>query len=43
MPEIGVSGSEIRRRVAAGLSIRYYTPRAIEEFIALRGLYREKT
>ncbi len=40
MPAVGLSSSEIRRRVGAGKSIRYWTPRAVEEFIHMRGLYR---
>jgi nicotinate-nucleotide adenylyltransferase len=40
MPLVEFSASEIRRRVAAGLSIRYRTPRAVEEYIAAEGLYR---
>jgi len=39
MPEIGLSSSEIRRRVAAGLSIRYQTPRAVEKYIETHRLY----
>jgi nicotinate-nucleotide adenylyltransferase len=39
MPEIGLSSSEIRRRVSAGNSIRYHTPRAIEKFIETQKLY----
>jgi nicotinate-nucleotide adenylyltransferase len=42
MPEIGIHASQIRRRASAGLSIRYYTPRAVEMFIATHGLYQEK-
>lgn len=40
MPEIGISGTELRRRVANGESVRYHTPRAVEEYIASHGLYR---
>jgi len=40
MPAMGLSGTEIRRRVRAGLSIRYMTPRAVEKFIETHGLYR---
>ena len=41
MPQIELSSSEIRRRVAEGRSIRYRTPRAVEMYIRQRGLYRE--
>lgn len=40
MPAIGISSTEMRRRVAEGRSIRYMTPRAVEVSIATRGLYR---
>jgi len=40
MPEIGLSASDIRRRVAAGQSIRYRTPRAVEKYIETHRLYR---
>ncbi|MBN2581178.1 MAG: nicotinate (nicotinamide) nucleotide adenylyltransferase [Pirellulales bacterium] len=43
MPEIGIHASALRRRVAAGLSIRYYTPRAVEEYIVSHQLYRAET
>jgi nicotinate-nucleotide adenylyltransferase len=40
MPLIDLSSSDIRRRVAAGQSIRYRTPRAVETYIQTHGLYR---
>ena len=40
MPEIGVSSSDIRRRVAAAEPIRYLVPDAVVDLIAERGLYR---
>ncbi len=39
-PSLDVSSSEIRARVAAGRPIRYLVPRAVEELIVSRGLYR---
>ena len=39
MPQIGISSTEIRRRVAADRSIRYHTPRAVEEYIRSNGLF----
>ncbi len=41
MPEIGLSASDLRRRVAEGRSIRYRTPRAVEMYIEAHGLYRQ--
>ena len=41
MPELGISSTGIRRRVAAGRPIRHLVPDAVAEFIAERGLYRE--
>ncbi|MEO8497072.1 MAG: nicotinate-nucleotide adenylyltransferase [Planctomycetota bacterium] len=40
MPIIELSSTEIRQRVASGLSIRYRTPRAVEKFIETQALYR---
>jgi nicotinate-nucleotide adenylyltransferase len=40
MPQMDLSSSEIRRRVADGQSIRYWTPRAVEKYIETQGLYR---
>jgi len=39
-PSLDVSSSEIRRRVAAGDTIRYLLPRDVEELIIDRELYR---
>jgi nicotinate-nucleotide adenylyltransferase len=39
-PALEVSGTLIRRRVAAGRAIRYLVPRAVEELIVDRRLYR---
>ena len=39
-PPVGVSSSQVRARVAAGLPIRYLVPDAVEEFIVERDLYR---
>lgn len=41
MPVIELSSTDIRTRVAAGQSIRYRTPRAVEKYIATHGLFRE--
>ncbi|MHC4404487.1 MAG: nicotinate-nucleotide adenylyltransferase [Planctomycetota bacterium] len=40
MPQIDLRSSEIRRRVAAGESIRYQVPRSVEKYVETRGLYR---
>ncbi|MFO0897688.1 MAG: nicotinate-nucleotide adenylyltransferase [Pirellulales bacterium] len=39
MPLVGFSSSEIRLRVSEGRSIRYWTPRAVEKYIEVYGLY----
>ncbi|MHB8899102.1 MAG: nicotinate-nucleotide adenylyltransferase [Thermoguttaceae bacterium] len=39
MPQIDLSSSEIRLRVAQGRSIRYRTPRAVQKYIEVHGLY----
>lgn len=41
MPEIGVSSSLVRERVAAGKPVRWLVPPAVAELIAERGLYRQ--
>lgn len=40
VPLIGVSSSDIRRRVATGRPIAYQVPLAVERYICERGLYR---
>jgi nicotinate-nucleotide adenylyltransferase len=40
MPAMALSSTEIRRRVAAGQSIRYQTPAAVEQYLLAHGLYR---
>ncbi len=40
MPIIGISSSEIRKRIAEGGSIRYWVPEAVERYIIEHGLYR---
>jgi nicotinate-nucleotide adenylyltransferase len=40
LPAIGIRASDLRVAVAAGRSIRFRTPRAVEAFITSHGLYR---
>lgn len=39
MPALALSSAELRRRVGRGQSIRYCTPRAVEEYIRAQRLY----
>jgi len=39
MPSIAISASAVRERVGRGLSIRYWVPAAVEEYIRHHGLY----
>ena len=41
VPQIDISATEIRRRVAAGQSVRYLVPEPVEEYIARHRLYSE--
>lgn len=38
---IDISATEIRQRIATGRTIHFLVPRAVEEIISARGLYRE--
>jgi nicotinate-nucleotide adenylyltransferase len=40
MPRLEFSSSEMRRRIASGKSIRYWTPRAVQAYIESHNLYR---
>ena len=40
MPRIGISSTMVRRRVGAGLPIRYFVPDKVLEYIEREGLYR---
>lgn len=42
IPAIGVSSSLVRRKVAAGESIRYLVPEGVERFIEKENLYRQE-
>ena len=39
MPVIGISSSEIRQRMARGLSVRYLVPAGVEKYIAEKKVY----
>jgi nicotinate-nucleotide adenylyltransferase len=41
MPGISISATDLRDRVSEGKSIRYLVPRAVEEFIVARSLFRD--
>lgn len=40
-PQIGISSSQVRRRLAGGLPVTYLVPAAVESYIMHRGLYRQ--
>jgi nicotinate-nucleotide adenylyltransferase len=40
VPQIGISSSDIRRRIKLGRSIRYLVPPQVEEYIRQHNLYR---
>jgi nicotinate-nucleotide adenylyltransferase len=39
IPEVGISSSDIRQRIAQNLSVRYLIPCKVEEYIREQGLY----
>ena len=39
MPLIAISASAVRQRVRQGLSVRYWVPEAVEEYVRRHGLY----
>ena len=41
VPAIEISATEVRRRVRAGRSIRYWVPDAVAEYVAAHGLYQD--
>ena len=41
-PQIGISGTEIRQRVRQGISIRYWVPQQVEEYIKKNRLYLDQ-
>ena len=41
-PMLEISATDLRRRVAAGRSIRYYVPDAVAAYVADRGLYKDR-
>jgi nicotinate-nucleotide adenylyltransferase len=43
IPPIGISSTDLRRRVGEGRSIRYQVPRGVEAYIAEHRLYRPAT
>ena len=40
MPRIGISSTMVRRRVGAGLPVRYFVPDQVLDYIEREGLYR---
>ncbi|GAA6741911.1 nicotinate-nucleotide adenylyltransferase [Thermus oshimai] len=40
VPEVGISSTEIRRRIKEGRSVRYWVPRPVEVYLERNGFYR---
>ena len=43
VPAIGISSTEVRRRAAEGISLRYHVPDAVAAYIEENGLYRDES
>jgi nicotinate-nucleotide adenylyltransferase len=43
VPELDISASDLRLRVAGGRPIKYQTPEAVEQYILQHGLYQENS
>ncbi len=42
MPELGISSTDLRRRVRRGASVRFLIPETVRSYIERHGLYREE-
>jgi nicotinate-nucleotide adenylyltransferase len=42
MPEIELSSSQLRERIAASKSIRFRVPRSVQAFVSANGIYRQQ-
>jgi nicotinate-nucleotide adenylyltransferase len=40
MPIVELSSTDLRRRAASGMSLRYRTPRGVEQYVLAQGLYQ---
>jgi nicotinate-nucleotide adenylyltransferase len=40
VPQLAISASDLRARVASGLPVRYLVPDGVAEYIAVQRLYR---
>jgi nicotinate-nucleotide adenylyltransferase len=42
VPQLDISATDLRQRIAEGRPIKYQTPEAVEHYIAEHGLYRDR-
>ena len=42
VPQLDISATDLRQRIAEGRPIKYQTPEAVEHYIAKHGLYRDR-